>query len=508
MADKSTVEMLKHWQLDPIKFVWDNFGVIPDAWQRKALIAYGNQENRAFRMSLQACVGPGKSAVLAWIGWHFLSCFGDEVEHPKGIAVSITGDNLASNLWPELSKWQQRSPYLSTIFQWTKTRIFCKLHPTTWFLEARSWPQTANEEDLGKTLSGLHSQYVLVLVDESGNIPVAILKAGDQALGNCTFGRIIQAGNPTSHTGMLYAAATLLRESWHIVRITGDPDDPDRSPRIDIEWAAQQIRLYGRSDPWVKSSILGEFPDSAINTLLSITEVEAAVNRQIRPDAYMHIQRRLGVDVARFGLDETILFPRQGLKAFNYVLMRKARNNEVAARVMMAKEKWPCEMEFVDGTGGFGSGVIDNLITAGSTTCIEVNASSDASDVKFYNKRAECWWRMAEWIKRGGSIPNDPSLIKELCAPTYTFKDGKILIESKDQIKTRLKYSPDRADALSLTFAWVDMPTGLTMERQIIDAVQRRDSRKPYDPFPESAPSNYDAVYTSQSRTEYDPFDR
>lgn len=494
------VEALRIWQKDPIKFVWDNFQVRPDIWQQKALIAYADQNNRAFRLSLQACVGPGKSAVLAWIGWHFLSCFGDEHEHPKGIAVSITGENLSSNLWPELSKWQQRSPYLSAIFQWTKTKIYCKLHPETWFLEARSWPQTANTEELGKTLSGLHSQYVLVLVDESGNIPVEILKAGDQALGNCTFGRIVQAGNPTSHSGMLYAAATRLREMWHVVRITGDPDDPDRSPRIDVEWARMMIRTYGRSDPWVKSSILGEFPDSAINTLLTIEEVSRAAGKLLRPEVYNHVQKRLGVDVARFGVDDTIIFPRQGLKAFNFVRMPKARSNEVAARVVLAKDKWGSEMEFVDGTGGFGAGVIDTLISAGSTTCQEINASSKATDVKFYNKRAECWWNMAEWIKRGGSIPNDPTLIKELVTPTYTFKDGKIIIQEKDQIKKLQGFSPDRADALSLTFAWPDMPTAIGPEFI-------RKQRGEYDPFHDQSRQD-EEVYVSQSRYEYNPFDR
>lgn len=442
--------------------------------------------------------GPGKSAVLAWLGWYFLSCFGDEQEHPKGIAVSITGDNLASNLWPEFSKWQQRSPYLSAIFKWTKTKIFCKLHPETWFIEARSWPQTANEEELGKTLSGLHSQFVLVLVDESGNIPVAILKAGDQALGNCTFGRIVQAGNPTSHDGMLYAAATRLRDLWHVVRITGDPDDPDRSPRIDVGWAAQQIKTYGRQDPWVKSSILGEFPDSAINTLLSLAEVEKAAGKIIHPSTYTHVQKRLGIDVARFGLDDTIIFPRQGLKAFNYVRMEKARSNIVAARVVLAKDKWGSEMEFVDGTGGYGAGVIDTLVSAGSGTCVEVNASSKASDVKFYNKRAECWWGMAEWVKRGGSIPNDATLIKELVAPTYSFKDGKIIVESKDQIKSRLGFSPDRADGLSLTFAWPDLPT--TAGQEVI-----RRAQKEYDPFESSRTE--DVFVSAPSRHEYDPFD-
>lgn len=481
----SPIQMLQHWQRDPIKYVKDNFKTTPDRWQEKALLAYANQDHKAFRLSLQACVGPGKSAVLAWIGWHFLSCFGDEQEHPKGIAVSITGDNLSSNLWPEFSKWQQRSPYLIAKFTWTKTKIYCNDHPETWFLEARSWPQTANEEELGKTLSGLHSQYVLVLVDESGNIPVAILKAGEQALGNCTFGRIVQAGNPTSHEGMLYAAATRFRDLWHVIRITGDPLDPDRSPRISIDWAQQQIDLYGRDDAWVKSSILGEFPETSINALLSVNQVEAALGKQCRPDDYSWVQKRLGIDVARFGTDRTILFPRQGLMAFKPVPMRGARSNEVGARALMAKNKWHYELEFVDDTGGFGSGVIDWLLVAGSSPQA-VNFSGKATNPRFYNKRAEMYWDMAEWIKRGGCLPNDPELIKELTAPTYTFKQGKILLEDKDHIIERLGFSPDKADALCLTFAMPDCPATIEIAGYNTAAIQD------YDPYEHTQQREYD----------------
>ena len=69
------------------------------------------------------------------------------------------------------------------------------------------------------------------------------------------------------------------------------------------------------------------------------------------------------------------------------------------------------------------------------------------------------WFRMAEWIKRGGAIPYDEDLLKELVAPEYYFKNSKIILQSKEEIKDSLGFSPDRADALALTFADVDMPT-------------------------------------------------
>lgn len=449
---------IKTWREQPAKFVHDQFGVTPDKWQEKVLEVFPSMQPDKIRISMQACAGPGKSAVLAWVGWNFLSCYGDRGEHPKGAAVSVTGDNLADNLWPEFSKWQSRSSYLTKAFTWTKSRIFAKDHPETWFIAARSFSKTADSEEQGRTLSGLHSKYVLALIDESGDIPLAVAKAAEQALSTKPkFGKILQAGNPTSVEGILHAAATTLRHLWHIVRITGDPDDSDRSPRIDIDWARAQIETYGRENPWVMAYILGQFPSSSINTLLGADVVADALGRHLREDAYSFSQKRLGVDVARFGDDRTVIFPRQGLAAMKPVIMRGARTPDIAARVALAKSRWNSELEFVDGTGGYGSGVIDALLQGGHSPH-EVQFAGKPIDIRYANKRAEMWFDMADWIKRGGAIPNMPELGRELTAPTYTFVKGKFLLEPKEQIKKRLGFSPDLADALALTFALPDMP--------------------------------------------------
>ena len=456
---KEAIENLYRYRTDPIAFVREQFHVEPDAWQRRALLAFVNNDHKIMRICLSACAGPGKSALLAWCGWLFMSCYGAKGEHPKGAVVSVTKDNLKDNLWAELSKWQQRSEFLTTNFTWTKERIFCNQFPETWFLSARSFAKTANAEEQGRTLSGVHGKYVLFLIDESGDIPPTVLKASEQALSTAdkVFARVLQAGNPTSTDGMLYAAQTKLADKWYVIKITGDPDDPERSPRIDIEWARQQIQDYGRDDPWVMSYILGQFPESGINTLLSLHEVEESMSRYYSPDDIKYSQKRLGVDVARFGLDSTIIVPRQGVAMFKYVTMRKAKNPEIAARVVSAKSKWHSEMEFIDGTGGFGGGVVDALEQAGHTP-YEVQFAGKATDPMYYNKRAEMWFKMAEWVKKRGCLYECPHLKKELIAPTYSFKNGKLILESKEQIKKRLGFSPDRGDALALTFAMEDAP--------------------------------------------------
>lgn len=455
-VDATTARSIQRWRDNPILFVREVFGVEPDAWQEDALLAFANPKHR--RIALRACAGPGKSAVLAWCGWNFMLCYGDVGDHPKGAVVSCNWDNLANNIWPEFAKWQARSPLLTETFKWTRERIEARDHWETWFLSARGFAKTANADEQGRALSGLHSGYVLYLIDESGDINPSVERTAEQGLSRCVWGKILQAGNPTSHTGMLYEASVLHADQWKLISITGDPDDPKRSPRIDEGWAREQIARYGRDNPWVMSYILGQFPPGGINALLTVQEVEAAMFRNPTGYEYEHSQRRMGVDVARFGDDRTVLFMRQGLKAFAPVEMRNARSNEIAARIAAERVKFRCEMQLIDDTGGYGSGVIDSLIQA-RVPATGINFSGKATDPRYFNKRSEMWFEMRDWIQRGGALPNVPELVRELTTPTYSFHNGKFRLEEKDQIKDRLGFSPDYADALALTFSLPEMPT-------------------------------------------------
>jgi len=146
----------------------------------------------------------------------------------------------------------------------------------------------------------------------------------------------------------LYRACNQERALWHIVEVTGDPDDPKRSPRISIEWAREQIERYGADNPWVLVNVFGKFPPSSLNSLLGPDEVQAAMVRKLRPDMHNWAQMRLGVDVARFGDDRSVIFPRQGLAAFVPVIMRGVRTTDIAARVAQLKIEHKSECELID----------------------------------------------------------------------------------------------------------------------------------------------------------------
>lgn len=461
----------------------ENFGVEPDEWQRDMLLSAGGQYQPRRRIGMKACTGPGKTAGLAWLGWHRLSCFGTPGNHPKGAALSITADNLKDNLWPELSKWQQRSPYLKGAFTWTKTSIYANDHPETWFLSSRSFAKDADSDAIGRALSGLHSDFPFVLLDEIGDMPIQVLLAAEQIFSTTIDALIAAAGNPTSTTGLLYHIFTAARSQWALTTITADPDDVKRTPRVSIENAREQIAKWGRDNPWVMATILGLFPSSGFNVLLGVTEVELAFKRPVKEADYEWVQKRIGCDVARFGDDSTVLAPRQGLRAFNMIVMRGQNNMQVAARLKVGKTKFGSELEFVDGTGGNGVGVIDAMNTMG-TGCVEVQFSGKAQDPMFFNARTEMWWRMAEWVKKGGMLPNDPDLVRELTSPTYSYQGGKIRLEEKDQIKKRLGFSPDKGDALACTFYIPDVPGKKLTGIEAIDRLQDNGGvDSDWDPF-------------------------
>jgi len=471
---KAAKKKLERWKREPIAFVTEELKAEPDPWQLDVLRAFPTHQ----RLAMKACKGPGKTSVLAWCAWNFLATR----PKPKIAATSISAANLGDNLWPEMSKWRSNSQFLNDQFEWTKTRIYCRDYPEEWFMSARTWPQSADKTKQADTLAGLHADYLMFILDESGGIPDAVAATAEAGLATGIETKLIQAGNPTHLEGPLYRAVTSEAHLWYVVSITGDPDDPKRSTRVSIQWARDQIATYGKDNPWVLVNVFGKFPPSSLNALLGPNDLEASIGRHVSEDKYEFIQKRIGIDVARFGDDRTVLFPRQGLAAFNPAIMRNARTNEIAARVAKAKQKWSCEMEFIDDTGGWGAGVIDSLLLAG-IAATPINASGKADDPRYINKRAECWFRMADWVKRGGSLPKNDELRGELTTPTYMFSsNGKFQIESKDQIKERLGRSPDLADALSLTFAIVDLPSQNTPMQRWATPHKLRHDYDPLDP--------------------------
>lgn len=489
--DRRAVEQLLRWKQAPQLMVRELFGVTPDAWQDQALALFPKSP----RLAMKACVGPGKTAVLAWIGWNFALTR----PHSMTGAISITSGNLKSNLWPEFARWRNRAPMLQAEFEMNAATIFHRQNPQTWKIEARSWAKDADAEQIGAALAGLHAPYVMWLMDETGDYPESVLPVCEGIFsGSPIEAHVVQAGNPTRRSGPLWRACTIARDLWALITITGDPDDPNRSPRISIEVARQQIKQYGRENPWVKVRILGEFPDSDFNALIGADEVEAAMQRLYNEYQVGPVAMILGVDVAREGDDASVIFPRKGIQAFTPKKMRNVNGLQGAGAVARMWDDMEVDGCFVDATGGFGSSWIDQLGVLGKTPIGITFSSQAAKNMRYENKRTEMYFETVEWIKKGGALPYVPEVVAALSQTNYTFRKDRLLLEPKEVIKVKLGYSPDHADALALTFAEpvTPRPRGMAPARQPYVAKQD------FDPFREAM-----RVADSYGGGGYDPFD-
>ena len=481
---KAAQERIRRWREDPVHFVIEELQVDQAEldWFQVDMLRNFPHHNR---LAMKACKGPGKTATEAFCAWNFLATR----PHPKIAATSISWDNLQDNLWAEMAKWQHRSRsgFLKTAFEWTKSRIFAKDHPETWWMTARTWPKNGDPTQQADTLAGLHADYLLFLLDESGGIPDAVMATAEAGLATGIETKIIQAGNPTHLKGPLYRAATKERHLWYFVEITGDPDNPKRARRVSMQWAKEQIEKYGRDNPWVLVNVFGEFPPASMDALLGVDDIEAAFGRHYDAEDYRYARKSLGVDIARFGDDSSVIRPRQGLIMLPYEEKRNARTQELGEWVIDAKRRIGTSTEFFDDTGGWAAGAIDFMITAGYSP-IPVNFSGKADDPRYLNKRAEMAFRFAEWIKRGGAIPKDTRFREEALAQTYTFVNGKLALVDKDIIKAELGRSPDVWDASMLNFALPDegkSDTRALLEAMGISLPHQRQSQHEWDPFEE-----------------------
>lgn len=267
---------------------------------------------------------------------------------------------------------------------------------------------------------------------------------------------------------LFYRAEAL--PDWHCARYTVndtnaiDPEEVDRLRRDMNETSFSREYLC-------------DFTAAGDDQLISLYDAEEAARRMYREGDILNAPKILGVDPARFGDDCSVIFPRQGLQAFTPIVLRGVDNMELAARVAAKIETWEPDAVFVD--AGAGAGVIDRLRQLGHDV-IEVPFGGKAGNPSLYlNRRAEMWFEMAEWLRLGGAIPNDSVLKQELATPVYWYNaSGQRVLEAKEDIKKRLQGggSPDRADALALTFAYP------VVRRSAINHQATR-RHKDYDPY-------------------------
>lgn len=264
-------------------------------------------------------------------------------------------------------------------------------------------------------------------------------------------------------------------------------DKTEYPPQSEIERLRREL-----SDNTFRQEMLCDFTATSDNILISLDAVNASLERECDPQIVARHPLILGVDVARFGEDASVIQPRRGPLAMPPVVMRKLSNIDVANRVIHYAIQNGAHYVNID--QGQGAGVIDMVSERlpASITVTEVPFGGRAlDDVKYLNRRAEMWDRMRAWLSGGvqnalssACLPQSfaQAYQSELTAPTYSFAAGgdRMKLEPKEDIKKRLKHSTDIGDALALTFA-IDTPL-LELETQRRSCRQRE---REYDPFAE-----------------------
>lgn len=230
-------------------------------------------------------------------------------------------------------------------------------------------------------------------------------------------------------------------------------EDTIDDPTVPIDREELELARSSMSENQFRQEFLCDFTASSDNTLLTIDVVNRAKGKHLTEDKYRGAPRVMGVDVARYGDDRSVIQKRQGLYAHQPRVFRGMNNMDLAGQVSLEIEAFNPDAVFID--GGRGEGVIDRLRQLGYDNIIEVNFGGRARDgVRYANMRTEMWFSIADWLELGGALPPDQELVQSLVVPTYSFDSGnRHILEKKEDMKKRVGFSPDPGDALALTFA-------------------------------------------------------
>lgn len=444
-----------YWD-DPGAFVEDILRAEPDDWQAAVLYDIAHYP----LVSVRSGQGVGKTSLEAWVVIWFLCCR----PNPKVVCTAPTRQQLHDVLWAEVAKWLEGS-MVKNLLKWTKTKIYMIGHEQRWFATARTATKPEN-------MQGFHEDYMLFIVDEASGVADPIMEAIDGTLSGPE-NKLLMCGNPTRTSGYFYRSHHQNRGDFRTHKVSSR--DSKRTNRKNIERLEKQ---YGQDSDVVRVRVDGEFPRAEPDTFIPLELAEAAAVREV----YVRIMNEdtgewsqqipdsaeieIGVDVARFGDDETVIVPRIGLMV-PFIRTYTKQDTMVTAgwAISAAKElmrtygRPRCTIKVDD--DGVGGGVTDRIreVVREEGLYIDVidcHNGGKANDHDHYdNWGTEAWANIRELLQAGEiQIPNDEDLIGQLSTRKYTVTSkGRVILESKKDMKKRGLRSPDRADALVLAFA-------------------------------------------------------
>lgn len=392
------------------------------------------------RISVKSGRGIGKTAAIAfaciwWLCVHPNNC--------KFVCTAPSYKTLKTGLWNEIEMWFNQS-VVSSIFEIGAERIYLRENKAGCFAE----PRTAREKE---SMSGIHADHLLIICDEASGTADEILRGLDATITSGPDNKLCLITNPTQTSGFFYDTHNVDRKRWH--RLTYSSEF---SPFVDQEHVESYKTKWGITHPLYLVDVLGQFPPQNAESFLSMYEIKQAMARTIVPKGDIE----LGVDVARYGDDSTIIYWRHGNKIYEAKKMEKSSVvdvvNLVKQTVTVIREKTKTIHRInvkVDDTG-VGGGVTDILMLDRdlNINVIPCNFGGKGNDI--YQNEASIMWGTIKDNLSEMELPDDRVLMEELASRRWKLSSsGKIMIEPKSDYKKQFGSSPDRADALCLCMA-------------------------------------------------------
>ena len=466
-AESRLLEWLASCRTDPLRYVlgafpWGEAGTVlanepgPNEWQRwvLGLVASGLVTlAMAVRIAVASGHGVGKSALVAWIiKWSV-----ETAPDTRGVVTANTETQLRTKTWAELGKWHNMSITRDS-FVLTATAFFSR-DPTrerTWRVDAIPWSEKNPE-----AFAGLHNKgkRMFLIMDEASAIVDTIWETAEGAMTDADTEILWLAfGNPTRNTGRFKECFPGGRfEPYWTTRSI----DSRTVPQSNKDELARWVQAYGEDSDFVRIRVMGQFPRVGDMEFFSAMDIRAAAERE--PEVVLQDPLALGVDVARYGKNASVIFPRKGRDARTYERIRfqGLSTIQLADRIFEAHLRYHSDGIMIDG-GGVGGGVVD-ACRAKALFVYEVQfgAKDDtphtvwgSAGERYANKRSGMYGALRAWL-RTGVIPAEPALLSQFHAIRYTLRrDMEIQLLSKEDM---LRLDPDAEfddiDALALTFA-------------------------------------------------------
>ena len=428
----------------------------PDVWSCEHLDDIGKQvkENKfdgrtpvePIREAVSSGHGIGKSAETGWLTNWIMSTR----PYAQGTITANTSTQLETKTWAQIVKWTSKC-ITSHWFKVTAGKGNMRMErigfEKEWFCSAQTCREENSESFAGQHAANSTSFYIN---DEGSAVPNKIYEVQE---GGLTDGEPMQFtyGNPTKNTGKFFEMFNRMKHRYN-TRVVDSRDVKVTNKKTIQEW----IDDYGEDSDFVKVRVRGVFPSSSSMQFIPSGDVNDSMNREA-PDV-SHSPVIFGVDVARFGDDQSVIYIRRGLDGrtmgiFKYRGLDLMTFANVVAEKINEYHHW-VRAVFVD-ESGIGAGVADRLQQMGYNMTIGVNFASRSPDRHYINMRAYMWGKMRDYVKQGGCLPNDPELESDLTGIEYGYRasDNAVQLEKKEDMKKRGLSSPDIGDALALTFA-------------------------------------------------------